>query len=148
MSEGSTWKNPSDDEVRNILQSGKNIAVVGCSPKTDRTSYQITAFLISKDYNIFPIHPKADYILGRKVYPSLTAVPEPIDIVNVFRKPVFTPQIAKEAASIHAKTLWLQQGIINEETWNIATTHHMNCIMDSCIAMMHRLLIVNHQERL
>ncbi|MDX8388125.1 MAG: CoA-binding protein [Ghiorsea sp.] len=148
MSEGATWKNPTNHHIQKILQIGKNIAVVGCSPKPDRTSYQITDFLISKGYNVFPVHPKADIILGRKVYPNLTAIPEPIDIVNVFRKPEFTPAIAKEAVSIHAKTLWLQLAIINEETWNIATNNQLNCIMDRCIAVMHRLLIRDEKERL
>ena len=135
------WQNPDDDAIRNILASAKHIAVVGCSPKPDRTSHQITQFLIEQGYQVYPIHPKADTILGQKVYANLSDVPTPIDIVDVFRKPEFTPPIAESACKIGAKTLWLQQGIINEEAWSIAHNHGLNCIMDRCIAVMHRLLI-------
>ncbi len=141
MPDHNAWQNPSDEEISTILQSAKNIAVVGCSPKPDRTSYQITAFLINQGYQVFPVHPKAKTILGRKVYPSLKDIPEAIDIVNVFRKPEFTPAIAEAAVAIAAKTLWLQQGIINEQSWQIAHSNGLHCIMDRCIAVMHRLLI-------
>ena len=136
-----TWNNPSDQVIKTMLETASNIAVVGCSPKPDRTSYQITEFLIKKGYNVFPVHPQADEILGRKVYRDLTEIPEPIDIVNVFRKPEFTPPIAEKASQITAKTLWLQQGIISEEAWQIAHNHRLHCVMDRCIAVMHRLLI-------
>lgn len=141
MSTNEKWQNPDDNSIRNILTSAKHIAVVGCSPKPDRTSYQITKFLIEKGYQVHPIHPQADTILGQKVYASLADVPFPVDIVNVFRKPEFTPPIAESACQIGAKTLWLQLGIINEDAWGIAHNHGLNCVMDRCIAVMHRLLI-------
>lgn len=141
MTNHSAWKNPSDAKIHSILQATKTIAVVGCSPNPERTSHQIAAFLIEKGYHVIPVHPNAETILGQKVYPKLADIPIAIDIVNVFRKAEFTPAIAEEAAMIHAKTLWLQQGIINEKTWNIARTNGLTCVMDQCIAVMHRLLI-------
>jgi len=141
MSTHEKWQNPDDDSIRNILTSSKHIAVVGCSPKPDRTSHQITKFLIEHGYQVYPIHPQADTILKQKVYKSLAEVPVDVDIVNVFRKPEFTPPIAESACQIGAKTLWLQQGIINEDTWLIAHNQGLNCVMDRCIAVMHRLLI-------
>lgn len=136
-----TWQNPSDAQLRNILTSSRTIAVVGCSPKPDRSSHQIASYLIQHGYQVFPVHPTATTILGQTVYPTLADIPEPIDIVDVFRKAEFTPDIAKQAADIHAKTLWLQQGIQHPEAYRIAKEHDMICVMDLCIAVMHRLLL-------
>lgn len=135
------WSNPDEDEIARLLRESRTIAVVGCSPKPERTSHQIAAFLIEQGYEVFPVHPKAEEILGRKVYPSLSDIPEPVDIVDVFRKPEATPPIAEQAVQIGAKALWLQQGIVNEDAWRIATGAGLMCIMDRCIAVMHRLLI-------
>jgi len=136
-----TWHNPSDEKITRILKEAKTIAVVGCSPKPDRTSHQIAAFLLDKGYRMIPVHPKADAILGQKVYASLSDIPEPVDIVDVFRRSEFTAPIAAEAAAIHAGALWLQQGIISEDARKIANAAGMPCIMDRCIAVMHRLFI-------
>ena len=141
MTKQTAWQNPSDTQLKSILTTAKNIAVVGCSPKPDRSSHQIASYLIQHDYQVFPVHPTATTILGQTVYPTLTDIPQPIDIVDVFRKPEFTPEIAKQAAAIHAKTLWLQQGIQHLEAYNIAQKQGMICVMDLCIAVMHRLLL-------
>jgi len=135
------WNNPDDDAIAALLRAARRIAVVGCSPKPDRASHQIAAFLIEHGYEVFPVHPRAEVILGRKVYPDLASVPLPIDIVDVFRKPEFTPDVARAAVRIGAGTLWLQQGIVNAQAWRIATDAGLHCVMDRCIAVMHRLLI-------
>jgi len=135
------WKNPPDEQIRELLTNAKTIAVVGCSPKPDRTSHQITAFLIEKGYNVIPVHPQADTILGRKTYASLADIPVPVDIVNVFRKSESTPPIAAAAVAIGAKALWLQQGIANEDVHRIANDAGLICVMDLCIAVMHRMLL-------
>ena len=141
MKHHSGWQNPDDETIRTLLRSAKNIAVVGCSPKPDRTSHQIAAFLLEQGYNMIPVHPQADTILGQTCYPTLADIPVPIDIVDVFRKPEFTPPIAEAAVAIGAKSLWLQQGIANEDSWRIATEGGLTCIMDRCIAVMYRLLL-------
>jgi len=141
MNDQPTWQNPSDAELRELLRTAKTIAVFGCSPKPDRTSHQIAAFLLEKGYHVIPVHLQAGTILGQKAYTSLTDIPEPVDIVDVFRKPEFTPPIAEAAVAIGAKALWLQQGIINEDAYRIATDAGLSSVMDLCIAVMHRLLL-------
>ncbi|OIO70227.1 MAG: CoA-binding protein [Zetaproteobacteria bacterium CG12_big_fil_rev_8_21_14_0_65_55_1124] len=141
----SDWQNPNDEQLTELLQSAKTIAVVGCSPKPERTSHQIAAFLLEKGYHVIPVHPQAKEILGQKAYASLADIPVPVDIVDVFRKPEFTPPIAEEAVAISAKALWLQQGIVNEDAYRIATTGGLTCVMDLCIAVMHRLIIRNQE---
>lgn len=136
-----SWQNPDDQELTTLLRNARTIAVVGCSPKPGRTSHQIAAFLLECGYHVIPVHPQADIILGQKVYASLSDIPERVDIVDVFRRPGFTPPIAEAAVAIAAKALWLQQGIVNEEAYRIATTGGLICVMDRCIAVMHRLLL-------
>jgi len=141
MNEHPAWQNPGNEKIRELLSNAKTIAVVGCSPKPDRTSYRITSFLIEQGYQVIPVHPQADTILGQKTYASLADIPVPVDIVNVFRKSESTPPIAAAAASISAKSLWLQQGIFNKEAAKIATDADLICVMDMCIAIMHRMLL-------
>jgi len=136
-----TWNNPDEQQLKDILQKSKHIAVVGCSPKPDKTSHKIAAYLIAQGYHVYPVHPKAEVILGQKVYASLDGIPQSIDIVNVFRKPEFTLPIAEAAVAIHAKVLWLQKEIINEEAWHISHEHGLTCVMDKCIAVTHKSLL-------
>lgn len=97
--------------------------------------------MLTCGYHVIPVHPKAYMILGQKAYASLAEIPEPVDIVNLFLRPELTPPIAKASVAIGAGVLWLQQGIINEETWHIATSGGQICVMDLCIAVMHRTLL-------
>lgn len=136
-----SWQNPDDAELRKLLSQARTIAVYGCSPKPDRTSHQITAFLIDKGYDIFPVHPQAESILGRKCYAKLADIPVHVDIVDVFRKAEYTPEVARQAVEIAAGALWLQQGIVNEESYRIAREGGVLPVMDLCIAVMHRLLL-------
>ncbi|MCF7821403.1 MAG: CoA-binding protein [Mariprofundaceae bacterium] len=136
-----SWNNPDDAALTKLLKDAKTIAVYGCSPKPDRTSHQIAAFLIERGYNVIPVHPRAGAIPSQKVYPTLAHIPVHVDIVDVFRKPEFTPDVARQAVEIGASALWLQQGIINEESYHIAKDGGLIPVMDLCIAVMHRLLI-------
>ena len=136
-----TWKNPDDNVVRELLTKAGTIAIVGCSPKPDRSSHQIAGFLLTQGYHVVPVHPAAVEILGQKVYARLADISEQVDIVVEFRKPEATPAIAMDAVAIGAKALWLQQGIVNAEAWKIVTDAGLICVMDHCIAVMHRLLM-------
>jgi len=136
-----TWQNPDEETMAALLKEAKSIAVVGCSPKPERTSHQIAQFLIAQGYRVYPVHPAAKEILGQTAYPNLASLPEPVDIVDVFRRAEFTPEVARQAVAAGAKALWLQQGIVSEEAWKIATDGGLSCVMDRCIAVMHRLLL-------
>jgi predicted CoA-binding protein len=127
------FENPSRDRIKNILESARNIAVVGLSDNPERTSYTVAQAMQERGYRIIPVNPNADTILGEKCYASLSDIPEPVDIVNVFRRSEHTPEVAAEAVRIGAKVLWLQLGIVNEEAAGIAKSGGLEVIMDRCI---------------
>lgn len=127
------FENPTREQIADILRNAGNIAVVGLSEKTDRTSYMVAQAMQKRGYRIIPVNPNADEILGEKCYSSLKGIPEPVGIVNVFRRSEYCADVAREAAEIGAKVLWLQQGIISEEAASIAERHGMTAIMDRCI---------------
>ncbi|MBW4840550.1 MAG: CoA-binding protein [Paenibacillaceae bacterium] len=136
------FENPSREEIKEILLSAGNIAVVGLSDKTDRTSYMVAQALQSNGYRIIPVNPTVNgEILGEKVYPSLSDIPEPVDIVNVFRRSEQTPPVAEEAVKIGARVLWLQLGITSDEAYEIASKGGLTVIMDRCIKVEDSILI-------
>ncbi|MDF2926847.1 MAG: CoA-binding protein [Paenibacillaceae bacterium] len=135
------FANPDRDEIRKILEQTRTIAVVGLSDSPDRTSHMVAAAMKDRGYRIIPVNPMGgDTILGEKRYSSLSEVPEPIDIVNVFRRSEFCGPVAEEAVSVGAKVLWLQQGIINEEAAETAEAGGLKVIMDRCIKVEDAIL--------
>ena len=124
---------PSDQELRSILGEAKTIAVVGLSSKPHRDSYEVSEWLQSKGYRIIPVNPNETEVLGEKAYPSLIDVPEKIDVVDVFRRAEYTPEVAEQAVKIGARVLWLQDGIVNEDAWRIATDGGIDVVMGVCI---------------
>lgn len=136
------FENPSREQIKEILQNAGNIAVVGLSDKTDRTSYMVAQAMQSNGYRIIPVNPTVTgEILGEKVYASLSDIPEPVDIVNVFRRSEQTPPVAEEAVKIGARVLWLQQGIVSEEAYEIASQGGLTVIMDRCIKVEDSIVI-------
>jgi len=135
-------RNPSDGELKQILASASTIAVVGASSDLDRSSNGIMGRLLQLGYRVIPVNPNETEVLGQKAYPSLSSVPVPIDIVDVFRRPEYTPAIADEAVKVHAKTLWLQQGIRNEDAATRAEAGGLTVVMDACIGTVHAMLRV------
>ncbi|MEJ8304357.1 CoA-binding protein [Saccharibacillus sacchari] len=129
------FQNPSRDEIGTLLEQAGNIAVVGLSDKTDRTSYMVSQAMQSRGYRIIPVNPTAagQQILGETCYASLADVPEPIDIVDVFRRSEFCADVAREAVAVGAKTLWLQSGVFSDEAADIAGAAGLTVIMDRCI---------------
>jgi predicted CoA-binding protein len=129
------FENPSREEIKTILEQVGNIAVVGLSDKSDRTSYMVSYAMQKRGYRIIPVNPAAagQTILGETCYASLDEVPESVELVNVFRRSEYCAEVAREAAAIGAKVLWLQQGIISQEAADIAQEHGMTAIMDRCI---------------
>ncbi|WP_058301736.1 CoA-binding protein [Gorillibacterium timonense] len=128
-----SFENPSRETIKKLLEEAGNIAVVGLSDKPDRTSYMVAHAMQSRGYRIIPVNPAADSILGETCYPSLLDIPEPVSIVNVFRRSDQVVPIAEQAVKIGAKVFWLQQGIVNEEAARICEENGIVVIMDRCI---------------
>lgn len=136
------FENPSRERIKELLQGAGNIAVVGLSDKPDRTSHMVAEAMQKKGYRIIPVNPNVSgTILGETCYASLADIPEPVDIVNVFRRSEQTVPVAEEAVSIQAKVLWLQQGIYNEEAARIAAEGGLTVIMDRCIKVEDAILL-------
>ncbi len=136
-----SWtKNPTNETIGNILKEAKTIAVVGLSDNPERTSYQVTKAMQDNGYRIIPVNPKVDEVLGEKAYASLLDIDEKIDIINVFRRSEFLPEIAKEAIQTDCKVFWAQQGVMNEEAYEILKENGFTVIMDVCIKVAHALL--------
>jgi len=114
------------------------IAVVGMSPKPDRPSHRVGQYLSDQGFQIYPVHPVAEHVAGLPCYPSLTKIPTPVDIVDVFRRPEFCLDIARIAIEIGAKALWLQEGIVNNEAIDLARNAGLLAIQDRCLLKEHR----------
>jgi len=135
-------RNPPDSAIRQLLISASTIAVVGASSNPERSSNGVMGRLLQVGYRVIPVNPNETEVLGQKAYPSLSDVPVPVDIVDVFRRPEYTPAIADEAASVHAKALWLQEGVVNDEAAARAEAGGLMVVMDACIGVEHALLQV------
>jgi uncharacterized protein len=137
-----TTSPPMDDsQLRKLLEEVRTIAVVGLSAEPSKDSYRVASYLKQHGYRIIPVNPRAEEILDEKAYPDLKSIPEPIDVVDVFRRPEFLPEVAEEAVRVRAKVLWMQLGIRNEEAAQIAATAGMNVVQDACILQEHARLI-------
>ena len=130
-----------DTALRNLLTSAHVIAVVGHSDRPYRTSYQIAAYLRRAGYKVYPVNPEISSVDGEMCYPSLADVPEPIDIVNVFRRSVFLADVVEQAARVNAKAVWAQLGVESKAAATAAEVAHLPLIMDACIKVVHRNLI-------
>lgn len=119
-------------DARTILAESRTIAVVGCSTRPHKAAHAIPRMLQSAGYRIIPVHPRAEEILGERVYPRLEDVPEPVDLVDVFRPARDTPEVARSAVAIGAKALWLQLGIASAEARAIAEAAGLDYVEDRC----------------
>ncbi len=128
------------NDVQRILKQTKTIAVVGLSDKPDRDSYQIASYLQQQGYRIIPVNPRVNEVLGEKAYPSLRNVPDPVDVVDIFRRSEDVPPIVEDAIAIGAKVVWMQSGIVNEEAAARAEAAGLKVIMDACMRSAHRTL--------
>jgi predicted CoA-binding protein len=135
-------KNPSDDQIKELLTQAETVAVVGASGNPDRSSYGIMKKLQDVGYRVIPVNPRETEILGEKSYPSLSDIPQKVDIVDVFRRAEDTPPIADEAVKIGAKALWLQTGISNDDAAARAEAGGLTVVMDACLGTLHAILRV------
>ena len=132
-----------DEELKEIFKNCKTVAVVGISPKEDRPSFRVAAYLQSKGYRIIPVRPDGDTILGEKVYPHLMEIPEgiEIDVVDIFRKSEEVPPIVEEAIRRGAKIVWMQEGVIHQKAGEEAERAGLKVVMDRCIKKEHQRLL-------
>ncbi len=136
------FENPTDMEIRRLLEGSRNVAVVGLSDRPYRTSYGVARALQEFGYRIFPVNPNLKGpVLGEKPYATVREIPEPVDIVDVFRRSEFTPPVARDAVAAGAKVLWLQLGVINEEAARYAEEHGLTVVMDRCLKVDHAVLV-------
>ncbi len=127
--------------IKNILQDSKSIAIVGLSPKHERPSNMVGRYLIEAGYTIIPVNPGQNEILGVDCYPDLFEIENNIDIVDIFRKSEDVFPIVEQAIDIGAKTIWMQQGIVNQEAADLAEKSGLKVIMDRCIKVDHAHLL-------
>jgi predicted CoA-binding protein len=137
LSEEERLKYQDPGTIRTILATTKTIAIVGLSPRPERPSYFVGTYLKSEGYRVIPVNPRADEILGEKSYPDLLSIPEPVDMVDVFRNPDECVDIAKQAVEIAARTLWLQLRVVNFEAARIAEEGGLRVVMDRCVKIEH-----------
>ncbi len=131
---------PTDDELRAIYTATRTIAVVGASSDHSKPGHNIPAYLQSQGFRIIPVSPKGGEILGEKVMTSLGDIVGEVDVVDVFRPAAEAPAIAREAAAIGAKVLWLQTGVSSDEAAHIAHEAGMQVVMNMCMGVTHARL--------
>ncbi len=128
-----------DDQIRHLLQTVQTIGVVGLTNKSWRPSYDVSAYMKAAGYAIVPINPEINEVLGVRAYPDLitAARDHPIELVNVFRRAEFVPEIVEQAIAIHATAIWLQLGIIHREAARRAHEAGLIVVMDRCLKVEH-----------
>jgi predicted CoA-binding protein len=115
------------------------IAVVGLSSDTDRDSYRVARYLLRVGYEVIPVNPRETEVLGLRAYPDLKSLPEPPEVVDVFRRSEFVAQVVEEAIEVGAKAIWLQLGVIDYEAARRARQAGLLVVMDRCIKVEHVL---------
>lgn len=130
---------PSREELGKILKRVKRIAVVGLSGNPDKTSYMVSKAMQDAGYEIIPVNPTVDEVLGVKAVKSLKEIEGHVDVVNVFRRPEHLMDVAEEFADIDAEIFWAQQGIVNEEAYEFLKDKGYTVVMDRCIKVEHAL---------
>lgn len=125
----------------NLLRTCKTIAVVGLSSHVWRPSYGVSEYMQSAGYRIIPVNPNETEVLGEKAYGTLEEIPEPVDLVNIFRQPQYVPEIVEAAIRIGAKGVWMQEGVVHEEAARKARAAGLDVVMDHCILKEHRKML-------
>jgi hypothetical protein len=123
--------------IKKLLTTAKTIAVVGLSPKESRPSNMVARYLIEAGYTVIPVNPGQKEILGLSCYPDLSAVPGPVDIVNIFRRSEDVPPIVTKSVAIGAKAVWMQEGVTHAEAARTATAAGLLVVMDRCLKTVH-----------
>jgi hypothetical protein len=125
------------DSILGILEKYKTLAVVGLSSKPVRPSHGVASYMKTYGYRIIPVNPNETSVLGEKAYPSLEAVPEAVEVVVIFRRPEFVPEVVESSIRRHAKVVWMQEGVVHEEAAQRARAAGLEVVMDRCILKEH-----------
>ena len=131
----------SDDDLLNILRSSKTIAVVGISDRKNSPAYTVSKYLQENNYDIFPINPQIDQVLGEKAHPDLSSLKINPDLVLIFRRSEFVPDIVNQAIEAKAKVVWMQEGIINNKPAETAKAAGLEVVIDTCMRKTHLRLL-------
>lgn len=123
-----------------ILRRYRTIAVVGLSNDARRDSHSVSQYMQAAGYRVIPVNPGETEVLGEQAYPDLGSVPEPVEIVDIFRRPEYIPAIVDQAIAVGAKVIWMQQGIVNEEAAAKARAAGLEVVMNSCMRTVHQRL--------
>lgn len=126
------------ETIEDILATAKTIAVVGLSSQRERAGYYVPAYLQKHGYRIIPVNPYLEEALGEKAYPDLPSVPEPVDLVLIFRRSEAVLPFVEQAITMGAKAVWMQLGIVHEEAAEKARQAGLNVVMDACMLVEHR----------
>jgi predicted CoA-binding protein len=130
--------NASSAEIAGILKGAKTVAVIGASPKPERPSHGIMAYLMEQGYTCIPVNPGQAEVLGQKCYPSLSDIPETVDVADIFLNPANVPPVVDQAVAKGVKTIWMQSGIVNNEAAEKARKAGLTVVMNKCIKVEHR----------
>jgi len=141
VSGSATFVPPSDAQIAELLRSARTIAVVGLSNRPFRASGGVSRFLQANGYKIIPVNPKEREVLGEKAYARLEDVPGKVDIVDIFRRPEFVPDIVDAAIRIGARAVWMQEGVVHAEAAARAQRAGLIVVMDQCILKDHNRLL-------
>lgn len=133
-------ENLDEEEIKEVLLIYRKIAVVGISRNPEKDAHKVPKYLMEHGYEIIPVNPFADKILGKKCYKKLSDVKEDVEIVDIFRPPEEVPEIVKEAIKIKAKVIWMQKGIVNNKAAEMAIKNGLKVVMDKCIMVEHKKL--------
>ena len=139
--------NPSDAQIARLLRNARRIAVVGLSSNPERTSYNVARYLLAQGYEIIPVNPHENEVLGQTAYPRLSAVPGPIDIVDIFRRPSGVPEAVRGAISAGAGAVWMQLGVLHSDAALQAHAAGLMVITERC-AMVEYARLVIHGARI
>ena len=135
------FRNPDDETIRQLLERVRRIAVVGLSPKPQRDSHRVARYLLERGYEIVPVYPREDEILGQKVYRSVRDVPGTVDLVDVFRRSEELPEMVDDVLAARAGALWLQIGCVDEKGALRAREAGLTVVMDRCLMVDHAHLL-------
>jgi uncharacterized protein len=130
-------RHESIDPITQLLKSSRTIAVVGLSSKPHRPSQGVAAYLQSAGYRIIPVNPNETEVLGEKAYARLEDIPEPVDVVDIFRRSEFVPPVVETAIRIGARAVWMQEGVIHPEAAERARRAGLAVVMDACMLKEH-----------